>query len=179
MRIAALMLILLLLPTQIGAAREGGFDCGRSFCGCWTDVLITYEATIFNTNHIPQTDIQVFCLNQLNTFLGTTDSFGKIKMNITTSVSPGCGLGCDVLKLVKDTSTTFDAWSSKIEYSKLKTYSMIKKPISLTMLSFLTVLIKKVTEEMAYMRAFGKNGVQVGSGVSAATSGYRVLIKKG
>jgi antitoxin component YwqK of YwqJK toxin-antitoxin module len=120
MKIARVMLtfLLILLPLQFAIANETNFDCSQSFCGCWTDVVITYEATIVNSNLVPQPDIQVFCLNQLNTILGTTDATGKIRMNISTSVSPGCGLGCDVLRLVKETSTTFDAWSSEIKYPK-------------------------------------------------------------
>jgi len=82
-----LMMICVLLTWH--ATPTAGFDCARSFCGCWTPVTLNFETTAIDKDRAPINGIQLFC-SQEQEPIGTSDKDGKIKFTIETKVSPGC-----------------------------------------------------------------------------------------
>lgn len=114
---AKLFFTFLLLMAQTGYAVDKDFDCSRSFCGCSSEVEITYKTTIVSADLVPQPDIKVSCPQK--GVLGVSDESGNVAFTFKTTQSPGCGLVCGVLTFSRETSAGYEAWNIRI--SPLKT----------------------------------------------------------
>ena len=82
------------------------YECGKSFCGCWTPATLKFETTVVDKDQTPIKEIQIFCSREQEP-IATSGNDGKISFTIETMHSPGCGYQrCTNLKIV-DPSGTF------------------------------------------------------------------------
>jgi hypothetical protein len=75
-----------LLGYSIPAA---GFNCARSFCGCWTPVALNFNTVAVDKDQTPIKGVQLLCSKEQEP-IGTSDKDGNIRFIIETMQSPGC-----------------------------------------------------------------------------------------
>jgi len=66
-------------------------DCVRSFCGCWTDATLDYQATVVDSRGEPIAGAELTCMGE-DTSIARSDATGRATFTIKTEDSPGCGL---------------------------------------------------------------------------------------
>jgi hypothetical protein len=87
--IAASLTALLLAGCSLNNAPDDA--CGMSFCGCYEEVTLAFEATVVSgqTND-PLPGIELYCQGEAEP-IAVSDAAGKIGFNIETTDSPACG----------------------------------------------------------------------------------------
>lgn len=114
--IAGLLLLILPLIGRTAYAGDKDFDCSRSFCGCSSEVEITYKTTVVSADLVPQPNIKISCPQK--GVLGVSDESGNAAFTLKTTQSPGCGLVCGVLTFSRETSAVYEAWNIDIRSSR-------------------------------------------------------------
>jgi hypothetical protein len=91
------------------SSTTGGEDCGMSFCGCWTEETLTFDASVVAlATNAPIEGIEVYCGDE-EAAVATSDVAGKVTFTLTTMVSPGCGLErCNNLRFHSPDGTYMD-----------------------------------------------------------------------
>ena len=71
-----------------------------SLCGCWADVMMSFEATVQDAQTMmPLAGIELSCKGE-SVPVALSDSTGKLSFTIDTQQSPGCGyLRCNNMVL--------------------------------------------------------------------------------
>lgn len=79
---------------------SGGEDCGMSLCGCWSDMMMSFEATLQNPQTMePLSGVELYCGGETMP-IAISDAMGKISFTIATKQSPGCGFErCNNMRL--------------------------------------------------------------------------------
>lgn len=101
--------------------------CGRSMCGCWGDVNLSYNLTLRDKNRQPVKNIQAFCDNE-HSPMGKSNATGVVQFSVATKSSPGCGFErCGSIKLV-DPAKKF---ADKLIVRPKLDHALIKKDVVL------------------------------------------------
>ena len=81
-------------------------DCSRSFCGCWQDVVLEFNAKILDKQNQPLTDIEVYCAGE-ETPRTVSDQSGVASFKVSTQRSPGCHYAICSNLILKDKNQTY------------------------------------------------------------------------
>lgn len=74
--------------------------CGRSICGCWEDVNLTYTIKVSDENKNPLKNIHALCENE-TVLVGKSNASGVVNFSIKNKVSSGCGFQrCGTINII-------------------------------------------------------------------------------
>ena len=65
-------------------------DCVRSFCGCWTEATLKYQAMVVDSRGEPIAEAELACMGE-DTPIAHSDATGLVTFTIETEESQGCG----------------------------------------------------------------------------------------